>query len=405
MRKMVFMKYKYIANALVFAVIFMLTAAHSSLEIVKANQTVSADEIDDLLELTVYADYRKDVDGQDHAAAKDMVAVYITARTKGSNFLEEESVQLLKKLSDDTYEDVTNILVIRLSEQRNILVATMLLYENGDYLVNVTDSEKNKKSQTIKIQLREKESEMESVHVREEQAQTALKKEQTEKKQTKQNEKTIEISDITQSEADKKESIAEEENEVRIIEAKEAKTAVIQKSDENDRNEKKALLPAEAFGELKESVVRNEKEQQLTGAEKNVEIKKPVKTVKDSKEEIKKEKQKQMLKVVKTGVPISALILLAAALILLWRRKDIVVIFASDKNKKEKKLGEVRLEKRESKHVLFIPTELLFTKESAEYQIKVSKLFNLLHKEEKLYISCMEKSYETQIQRQISFSV
>lgn len=395
--------------------LFCTTVSAKDCDTVSGNGTRTA------LELIVYADYvRTPVSGQN--SYKNYAVLYVTVRADKTTPLNVDSLRIYRKEKDGSYTNDTDAFDIKLSESGDILVATMIISENGDYLVEAYGLEGDCQRQTIRIRinqvlLKEEEKEMEekkadaeAVDLRRQEKQTEYKDGQREKMSSTQSEtnKLKEVQTAKAENADSENGDSGKERNVRIVAEKKETDAVIRK--EKTASEKEQSLPEngnmiqgeETNGEI-ESPVRKRKEE----AEENVTEGEtvPEKQEEETEDIVKRRNDRRMMQAVKIGVPISAFLLLLAASVLLYRRKNIVALYAAKKKGEERKLGELMLCRKENQHTLEIPSELLFAGEEGSYCIRIGHIFDWLHHDEKLYISCLDQSFEVRIHRQITFSV
>lgn len=382
--------------------------------------TVSAKECDTVsgngtktgMELIVYADYvSTPLSGGD--GYENYAVLYVTVRTDETTPLNTDSLRIYRKEKDGSYTNDTEAFDMKFSESGDILVAAMIISESSDYLVEAYGLEGECKRQTIRIRINqlplkeeenEKEAEADAVDLRRQEMQPEYK-EGLQKMASDQSEtgKPEPVQTAKTDNAGSENGDAGKERNVRIVAEKKKNDAVIQKEKTASGKEqslpenKSAIQDAETGGTIMSLADNNtEKAEEEAVSEKQEE---------ETVDIVKRRNDRRMMQAVKIGVPISAFLLLLAASVLLYRRRNIVALYAAKKKGEEQKLGELTLYRKENQHTLEIPSELLLAGEEGSYCIRVGRIFNRLHHDEKLYISCLDQSFEVRIHRQITFSV
>jgi hypothetical protein len=377
---------------------------------VSGNETVWKDGT---LQLTVYAEYIQESLEMTHKSTneKGRTVLYITVRTDNMQLLKDETLQLLYQKEDGTYEDATQRLCLEISEACDILVGTMLIEESGNYIVKAVGQNGIVQSQTVEIKLHKEkpstnseETEQIEKYVPMVTATEAVDERRKNKKKANANGneqagKAVKETDTTQQTSPSD----------RVVSRKEEKTISIQKNVESKqpKESNQATQADKQKSALKEKLSKEGKKSVDTEQEKSIKEttiileKKPTRLEDD----IQRRGKLRIMQVVKVGVPMSAVVLLIAAMVLLLRRRNIVVLYGNSQSGQEEKLGELLLERREGKHALVIPAQLLFAKEESSYRIECKRFFTMLHHGEKIYLSCLERSFEKEIHRQIIFSI
>ncbi len=182
------------------------------------------------------------------------------------------------------------------------------------------------------------------------------------------------------------------------------------KSEESDRQEKKQISDAVAKSEKRKSadvlieVTESEK------GEKSHEKEKPEALMQETQERESEVMQEQAAETAGRGIPetgiMVVLIVSGIGLALLFiRQKSVFGLYAKGKDGTESRVGSLRVSKKEEQYVLEIPAEMLFRQKEEIYRLRPGKLFYRSNKGQMLYVSCMGRSFEAKIDRQITFSI
>jgi len=102
-----------------------------------------------------------------------------------------------------------------------------------------------------------------------------------------------------------------------------------------------------------------------------------------------------------------ATVALAAVVFFVFRgkKKDIVLFYCFEYDKVHKKLGEIKLSKKEDVYVVEIDPQLLLKEKGSHYILRFSGRFVRQHKGECVYISYLQQSFQADVQSEITFSV
>lgn len=369
-------------------------------EVVVSENTIQS-EIDVDIDIRYTSEEEKTDDG--NPQMKEAM-VSITVRAKENVLLEENMVKLFQ-IVEGMETDKSDILKIQFNEERDIMVASAFLKEEGEYFIQVFFGGKILKNQHISLVFKEytpvEEEKKEISVIRAEKMQRAKGEKETQSKK-KNKESQGQNMEQEKQQMELKEQKEDADGEVPVIEKKKEKRAVIYTDEKKEETvEETTLWYVENWGQ-KDSPVKNEKK-----------IKKEDETSETTKEIIQNVKEPDPIRrkmpdvkqMVKVGVPVSAFILLIAAGILLYRRKNVVTIYANENVNSENKIGEIRLTQKEQKYVLMIPDSFMYQKKGTSYTIVPKPLFLFFHKGELLYVSCLELILEKEIQKRITFSI
>ena len=107
----------------------------------------------------------------------------------------------------------------------------------------------------------------------------------------------------------------------------------------------------------------------------------------------------------KTGIAGAFVLVGMGFLFWLIRQRSVFLLFAKGQNGIESRVGSLRAFKKEDQYVLEIPAEMLFAQKEEIYRLRPNKLFYRLCKGKFIYVSCMGRSFEAKIDRQITFSI